>query len=157
MKNTESLNSPTFPLFIDPKTTTWSGSTYIDEGPFFRQLPAIATETIPASLAADPGERRGAPRRALQLGIEVYGYDGDLSLIHAYGTTADVSASGLFAFVDIDLPIGARAVVAVRPRHLSLEPSILRGEVVRCAEKTNGYGLAIHFDLDVERFACEAA
>ena len=156
MKNIKSLNSLTFPMFVDPKTT-WSGGRYIDEGPFFRQLPLVATENAPSSLAADPAERRGAERRPLQLGIEVYGYVADLSLIHAYGTTTDVSASGLYAFVDIDLPIGARAVVAVRPSQAVLEPRILRGKVVRCAEKTNGYGLAIHFDLDVERFAYEAA
>lgn len=156
MNNVKNLNSPTFPMFVDPKTT-WSGGTYIDEGPFFRQLPAVATENAPSSLATEPDERRGAPRRPLQLGIEVYGYDGDLSLIHAYGTTTDVSASGLYAFVDVDLPIGARAVVAVRPSQPVLEPRILRGKVVRCAKATNGYGLAIHFDLDVERFAYEGA
>ncbi len=156
MKNIKSLNSPTFPMYVDPKTT-WSGGTYVDEGPFFRQLPAVATENAPSSLAADPAERRGAARRPLQLGIEVYGYDDELSLIHAYGTTADVSASGLYALVDVDLPIGARAVVAMRPSQPVLEPRILRGKVVRCGENTNGYGLAIHFDLDVERFASEAA
>jgi hypothetical protein len=48
-------------------------------------------------------------------------------------------------------------VVAVRPIHPALEPSILRGKVVRCAKHTDGYGLAIHFDLDVERFAFQAA
>ena len=156
MKNIKGLNSPTFPMFVDPKTT-WSGGTYVDEGPFFRQLPAVGTKNAPSALATDSAERRGAARRPLQLGIEVYGYDGDLSLIHAYGTTADVSVSGLYALVDVDLPIGARTVVAVRPSQPVLEPRILRGKVVRCAEETNGYGLAIHFDLDVERFACEAA
>lgn len=156
MKRTNSLKSPTFPVFAEPKTT-WSGGTYIDEGPFFRQLPAV-TSPSPESIAeADPQERRSAARRQLQLGIEVYGYDGELSLIHAYGTTQNVSASGLFAFVDVDLPIGSRAVVAVSPSHPALEPSILRGKVVRCARQANGYGLAIHFDLDVQRFAAEAA
>ena len=131
------------------------GGTYLDEGPRFRQLDAATAGTPTAAQTA--AERRGAARRDLQLGIEVYGYDGDLSLIHAYGTTQDVSASGMYAFVDIDLPVGARAVVAVRPSHPALEPSILRGKVVRCAEQNNGYGLAIHFDLDVQRFAVEAA
>lgn len=143
-------------MFVDPKTT-WSSGTYIDEGPFFRRLPAVATENAPSSLATNPDERRGAARRSLQVGIEVYGYDGDLSLIHAYGTTADVSASGIYAFVDVNLPIGGRAVVALRPAQPVLEPRILRGKVVRCTEKTNGYGLAIHFDLDVEHFSYEAA
>ncbi len=152
MKQSTNVNSPTVPFLVDPKTT-WSGGGYLDEGPFFRQLPA---QTTPVRSAVT-GERRGAARRDLQLGIEIYGYDGELSLIHAYGTTQDVSASGLYAFVDIDLPVGARAVVAVRPSHPSLEPSILRGKVVRCSEQANGYGLAIHFDLDVERFAVEAA
>jgi hypothetical protein len=152
VKQSTNTNSPAVSFLVDRKTT-WSGGTYLDEGPFFRQLPASAAP-VKASAA---GERRGAARRDLQLGIEVYGYDGDLSLIHAYGTTQDVSASGLYAFVDIDLPVGARAVVAVRPSHASLEPSILRGKVVRCSEQSNGYGLAIHFDLDVERFAAEAA
>ncbi|MFQ5351309.1 MAG: 50S ribosomal protein L5, partial [Thermoanaerobaculia bacterium] len=45
-----------------------------------------------------------APRRPLQVGIEVYGYDDELSLIHAYGTTDNVSATGMFAFVDTGLP-----------------------------------------------------
>lgn len=156
MKHTNNLNSPTFPVFVDPRTT-WSGGTYIDEGPFFRQLPSIAAETSLRTATPESTERRGATRRDLQLGIEIYGYDGDLSLIHAYGTTRDVSTSGLYAFVDVDLPLGSRAVVAVRPTHPALEPSILRGKVVRCAEHTNGYGLAIHFDLDVERFAFLAA
>ena len=81
----------------------------------------------------------------------------ETKLSGAYGATRDVSRSGLYAFVDIDLPVGSRAVVAVRPAHPALEPSILRGKVVRCAEHTNGYGLAIHFDLDVERFGSRAA
>lgn len=155
MKINRLNNPPTFPMFVDPKTT-WSGGTYIDEGPTFRQLPMAVTHPTRA-IDADSQERRGARRRNLQLGIEIYGYDGELSLIHAYGTTQDVSASGLYAFVDVDLPIGARAVVAVRPNHPALEPSILRGKVVRCTEQNNGYGLAIHFDLDVQRFAYEAA
>jgi hypothetical protein len=154
VKQSTNINSPTMPLFIDPKTT-WSGGTYLDEGPCFRQLPR-ANASTPVSATATV-ERRRAARRDLQLGIEIYGYDGELSLIHAYGTTQDVSASGLYAFVDIDLPVGARAVVAVRPSHPALEPSILRGKVVRCCEENNGFGLAIHFDLDVERFAVEAA
>jgi hypothetical protein len=156
VKRTNNHNSPTFPLFVDPRTT-WSGGTYIDEGPFFRQLPSAAAETALPTVTPESTERRSAHRRDLQMGIEVYGYDGELSLIHAYGTTRDVSASGLFAFVDIDLPVGSRAVVAVRPSNPALEPSILRGKVVRCAEHTNGYGLAVHFDLDVERFAFRAA
>jgi hypothetical protein len=119
-------------------------------------LPSIDVKRS-AGTAAGTHERRGAARRNLQLGIEIYGYDGELSLIHAYGTTQDVSASGLYAFVDVDLPVGSRAVVAVRPSHPTLEPSILRGKVVRCNEQANGYGLAIHFDLDVHRFAFEAA
>lgn len=154
MKRTNSLKSPTVSIFADPKTT-WSGRPYIDEGPSFRQLPAIASPS--PETVGSVQERRRATRRQLQLGIEIYGYDGELSLIHAYGTTQNVSASGLFAFVDIDLPVGSRAVVAVRPSHPALEPSILRGKVVRCARQANGYGLAIHFDLDVERFAFEAA
>jgi hypothetical protein len=156
VKRTNSLKTPSFPIFADPKTS-WSGTTYIDEGPFFRQLPATTSPSTETITDADAQERRSATRRQLQLGIEIYGYDGELSLIHAYGTTHDVSASGLFAFVDVDLPIGSRAVVAVRPSHPALEPSILRGKVVRSAQQANGYGLAIHFDLDVQRFAFEAA
>ena len=156
MKRTKILNPSTFPVFVTPRTT-WSGGTYIDERPIFRQLPCIAPSRTDATIGPASNERRGAPRRDLQLGVEIYGYDGELSLIHAYGTTQDVSASGLYAFVDIDLPIGARAVVAVRPSHPALEPSILRGKVVRCFEHTNGFGLAIHFDLDVQRFAFKAA
>ncbi len=155
MNRNKNLNESPFPVFAHPKTT-WSG-TYIDEGPFFRQLPAIAPESAKEIESEASAERRGDERRPLQLGIEVYGYDPDLSLIHAYGTTHDVSASGLYAHVDLDLPVGSRAVVAIRPSHPALEPTILRGEVVRCADKTNGYGMAIHFDLDVERFAFAAA
>ena len=81
----------------------------------------------------------------MQLGVEIYGYDVELSLIHAYGTTDNVSASGLFAHVDMDLPIGSRAVVAIRPSHPALEPSILRGKVVRCAQQTNGFGIGDPF------------
>lgn len=153
MNRTKTLNPPAYPLFVDPKTT-WSGGTCVDEGPLFRQLPAQAVDRTAPAAGAD---RRSAPRRNMQLGIEVYGYDGELTLIHAYGTTQDVSASGLYAFVDIDLPVGSRAVVAVRPNHPSLQPSILRGKVVRSSQERNGYGLAIHFDLDVQRFAFEAA
>ena len=121
-------------------------------------MPVIAPEPATRVESESSTERRSAERRALQLGIEVYGYDPDLALIHAYGTTHDVSASGLYAHLDLDLPVGSRAVVAIRPRHPALEPTILRGEVVRCASKTNGYGLAIHFDIiDVRRFAFEAA
>jgi hypothetical protein len=156
VNRTKTLASPTIPLFVNPETS-WSGGTYVDEGPTFRQLPdPVVNRTLPA-VGADASERRSARRRNMQLGIEIYGYDGELTLIHAYGTTQDVSASGLYAFVDVDLPIGSRAVVAVRPNHPSLEPSILRGKVVRCSEQRNGYGLAIHFDLDVQRFAFEAA
>ena len=155
MTRNRNLNESPFPIFVHPKTT-WSG-TYIDEGPFFRQLPAIAPELATEVESKPSAERRSAERRALQLGIQVYGYDPDLALIHAYGTTHDVSASGLYAHVDLDLPVGSRAVVAIRPRHPALEPTILRGEVVRCADKTNGYGMAIHFDIDVQRFAFEAA
>ena len=153
--NIKDLNTSTFPIFVDPKTT-WSGGTYIDEGPFFRQLPAIVTESV-REIEDDEADRRTAARRDLQLGVEIYEYDVELSLIHAYGTTGNVSASGLYAHVDMDLPIGSRAVVAIRPSHPALEPSILRGKVVRCAQQTNGFGLAIHFDLDVERFAFQAA
>jgi hypothetical protein len=156
VKDTKNLDSPTLPMFVNPRAS-WSGDAYINEGPFFRQLPAATANAMPTTTGTKKRERRGAPRRNLQLGIEVYGYDGDLSLIHAYGTTQDVSASGLFAFVDVDLPVGSRAVVAVRPSHPALEPSILRGKVVRCHEQSNGFGVAIHFDLDVKRFAVEAA
>lgn len=147
---------PTIPLFVDPETT-WSGGTFVDEGPTFRQLPAPVVNHTAPTASAEASERRGAQRRNMQLGVEIYGYDGDLTLIHAYGTTQDVSASGLYAYVDVDLPVGSRAVVAVRPNHPSLRPSILRGKVVRSNEQRNGYGLAIHFDLDVQRFAFEAA
>ena len=154
MKHSKQLES-TYPMFVDAETT-WSGGMH-DNGPFFRQLPAVVAEPAKDIETESPAERRSAERRPLQLGIEVYGYDPDLSLIHAYGTTHDVSASGLYAHVDVDLPVGSRAVVAIRPSHPALEPSILRGEVVRCADETNGCGMAIHFDLDVERFAFEAA
>ena len=153
--NSKDLNTSAFPIFVDPKPT-WSGGTYIDEGPFFRQLPTVVTEPV-REVEHNESERRSAARRDLQLGVEIYGYDVELSLIHAYGTTGNVSASGLFAHVDMDLPVGSRAVVAIRPSHPALEPSILRGRVVRCSPQTNGFGLAIHFDLDVERFAFQAA
>ena len=159
----KNFSESSFPIFADPKHS-WSGGALADEGPFFRQLP------VPRPIQdVEPNvrERRGAVRRDMQLGIEVYGYDGELSLIHAYGTTVEGlmsgrhadfhSASGLFAFVDVDMPIGSRAVVAVRPSHPALEPTILRGKVVRCDPDDNGYGLAIHFDLDVERFAFQVA
>lgn len=155
MKTSKPVNAPEGPLFVDPETN-WTGTTYVDQVPAFRQLPTTGVHST-ASAGAVTHERRGAVRRDLQLGIEIYGYDGELSLIHAYGTTHNVSATGLFAFVDVDLPVGSRAVVAVRPSHPELEPSILRGKVVRCNEQANGYGLAIHFDLDVDQFASEAA
>ncbi len=120
-------------------------------------MPAIAPEPATGVESESSPERRSAERRELQLGIEVYGYDPELALIHAYGTTHDVSASGLYAYIDLDLPVGSRAVVAIRPRHPALEPTILRGKVVRCADTTNGYGMAVHFDIDVQRFAFEAA
>ncbi len=149
----KNLSESTFPIFANPKHS-WSGGAIADEGPFFRQLPVAKPiqESEP-----NVRERRGALRRDMEFGMEVYGYDSKLSLIHAYGTTDNVSASGLFAHVDVDMPIGSRAVVAVRPSHPALEPTILRGKVVRCDPHTDGYGLAIHFDLDVERFAFQVA
>lgn len=140
------------PLKVD---IDWSASTWSDSGPVFRQLPH-ADGSI-SSVDPATGERRSAERRDMELDVEIYGYDGQLSLIHAYGTTKDVSASGLLASVDIDLPVGSRAVVAVQPSGSSLEPSILRGRVVRCHPKAGGYGLAIHFDLDARQFAFRAA
>jgi len=133
----------------------WSGGMSFDRGPVFRQLP----HADGFGSSADPrtGERRSAVRRDMELGVEIYGYDRQLSLIHAYGTTQDVSASGLLANVDVDLPIGSRAVIAVQPSEPSLQQSILRGRVVRCHENSDGYGLAIHFDLDARQFVFDAA
>lgn len=133
----------------------WSGGMFFDRDPVFRQLPHA--EGVGSSVDPRTGERRSAVRRDMELGVEIYGYDGQLSLIHAYGTTQDVSASGLLANVDIDLPVGSRAVIAVQPSQRSLQQSILRGRVVRCDENSDGYGLAIHFDLDARQFLFEAA
>ncbi|MFQ5744465.1 MAG: PilZ domain-containing protein [Acidobacteriota bacterium] len=99
-----------------------------------------------------PRERRRASRRPLRLGVEVYGYDGELSLIHAYGMTDNVSSQGLHAFIDASLPVGARAVVAVRSRHPALQPRILHGKVVRCRNNVDGFGIAIQFDLAIKRW-----
>lgn len=132
-----------------------STSMSIDGEPAFRQLPHA--EGAGGRLDAAASERRGAARFDLQLGVEVYGYDGQLSLIHAYGTTRNVSASGLIADVDVDLPVGSPAVIALRPSRPSLEPRILRGRVVRCNEKPDGHGLAIQFDVDARQFALDPA
>ena len=79
MNHTNNLKSPTFPVFVDPRTT-WTGRTFVDEGPFFRQLPSHAVETSPPATAPESSERRATDRRDLQLGIEIYGYDDGLSL-----------------------------------------------------------------------------
>ena len=98
-------------------------------------------------------ERRKAPRRPLQVGVEVYGYDGDLTLIHAFGMTENVSRLGVLINSDEEIPVGSKAMVAVRPRHPALLPRLLRGKVVRCQGQEDGFGLAICFDSDISRVA----
>ncbi len=98
-------------------------------------------------------ERRRAPRRPLQVGVEVYGYDRDLTLIHAFGMTENVSRLGVLINIDEEIPVGSKAMVAVRPRHPALLPRLLRGKVVRCNDQDDGFGLAICFDSDISRVA----
>ncbi len=98
-------------------------------------------------------ERRRAHRRPLQVGVEVYGYDSDLTLIHAFGITANVSRLGVLINVDEEIPVGSKAMVAVRPRRPALLPRLLRGKVVRCNDQDDGFGLAICFDSDISRVA----
>lgn len=98
-------------------------------------------------------ERRRAPRRPLQVGVEVYGYDSELTLIHAFGTTENVSRLGVLIEIDEEIPVGSKAMVAVRPRHPALLPRLLRGKVVRCSGQDDRFGLAISFDSDISRVA----
>ena len=98
-------------------------------------------------------DRRRAPRRPLQLGVEVYGYDSDLTLVHAFGITENVSRLGVLINTDEEIPVGTKAMVAVRPRHPALLPRLLRGKVVRCNDQADGFDLAICFDSDISRVA----
>lgn len=102
--------------------------------------------------SAAPPERRRYPREPMQLAVEVFGYDGDLSLVHAYGRTDNVSRQGLLASVDLGLPVGARAVVTVRSPENDVSPRILRGQVVRCQTAEGAYGLALRLDHDVHEW-----
>jgi hypothetical protein len=89
----------------------------------------------------------------LEVGVEIYGYDSDLTLIHTYGITANVSRLGVLISTDAEIPVGSKAMVAVRPRHPALLPRLLRGKVVRCNGQDDGFGLAICFDSDISRVA----
>ena len=100
-------------------------------------------------------ERRRTMRKPLRVGVEVYGYDNDLSLVHAYGTTANVSNGGLYAHVDVGLPIGARAVLVFRPIGGAMHPHILRGKVLRCSDQPAGYGIAVNFDFDINSWTVD--
>ena len=132
---------------------TWAGP-----GDDEQRLPDTTSYSSDVT-AADPNpgpsgrERRKAPRRPLQVGVEVYGYDSDLTLIHAFGMTANVSRLGVLINTDEEIPVGSKAMVAVRPRHPALLPRLLRGKVVRCSDQSDGFGLAICFDSDISRVA----
>jgi hypothetical protein len=122
------------------------------------RLSDATTFSAGVSVADSPAEpagrdRRKAPRRPLQVGVEVYGYDSDLTLIHAFGMTTNVSRLGVLISTDEEIPVGSKAMVAVRPRHPALLPRLLRGKVVRCNDQDDGFGLAICFDSDISRVA----
>lgn len=126
--------------------TTWSdGETETALAPF----PAPANHDWQADSNDD---RRRHPRRPLELGVEMYGYDSALSLVHSYGTTVNVSAGGLYAHVDLPLPVGSRTVIAVRSERRTPTPRILRGRVVRCEERDTGAGIAVAFSADDQVF-----
>ena len=112
------------------------------------------TDSIHESTVVTAREHQTPDR---ELGVEVYGYDAGLNMVHAYGVAAGVSSSEMLAHLDADLPIGTRTVVALRSPSARVEPTILRGKVARSEKTARGFGLAIHFDLDVDLFACEAA
>ena len=123
-----------------------------------QRMPETTTLSAGVSAADSPfepsgRERRRAPRRPLQVGVEVYGYDSDLTLVHAFGMTANVSRLGVLINSDEEIPVGSKAMVAVRPRHPALLPRLLRGKVVRCNDQDDGFGLAICFDSDISRLA----
>lgn len=82
----------------------------------------------------------------------MYGYDTALSLIHSYGTTVNVSSGGLYAHVDLPLPVGSRTVIAVRSEHPALTPRILRGRILRCDETEAGAGIAVAFSAEHRAF-----
>jgi hypothetical protein len=119
-----------------------------DATSFSANVGGAATDRLPVGR-----ERRRAPRRPLEVGVEIYGYDSDLTLIHTLGITANVSRLGVFINTDEEIPVGSKAMVAVRPRHPALLPRLLRGKVVRCHDQDGGFGLAICFDSDISRVA----
>lgn len=91
-------------------------------------------------------ERRRSPRSALEIAVEVFGYDAELCLIHALGGTRNVSARGMFAELDARLPIGSRTVIVFRDRSERVQPRIVRGTVVRCSKRSDQFGVAVYFD-----------
>ena len=134
-------------------TDSWAGTTGDKQ-----RTAETTTFSAGVSAADSPSEtsgreRRRAPRRPLQVGVEVYGYDSDLTLIHAFGTTENVSRLGVLINLGEEIPVGSKAMVAVRPRHPALLPRLLRGKVVRCNGQDDGFGLAISFDSDISRVA----
>jgi len=82
----------------------------------------------------------------------MYGYDATMSLVHSYGTTLNVSSGGLYANVDLPLPVGSRTVIAVRSEHPTTTPQILRGRVVRCDENEASAGIAVAFSAEQRAF-----
>lgn len=125
-----------------PRPSTWSDRVPRPLGDAIRRV----RRNTPSG-----AERRRTPRRELEVPLEVYGYDAALSLVHAYGSTINVSAGGLFAQVDVGLPVGARAVVAMRPDSPGLAPRIFRGRVVRSEGQQGNAGIAIQFDTEDRR------
>jgi PilZ domain len=104
----------------------------------------------PATAKADT---RRAPRFALEQVVSIRSLEGRFE--DASGISRDVSACGVFVYVDEALPVGASVeLLMMMPTIHSLSESIfpLRclGAVVRVAPQQGRYGVAVQFEkIDV--------
>ena len=101
-------------------------------------------------------ERRKHPRIeaafALRLAIEV-GVSGSTA---AVGTTVNISRGGVLATVDQLLPLRARCSISFVGTGSRVQPTEMKGTVVRVTRRTSGCVVGIAFDqpldtLEVER------
>jgi hypothetical protein len=94
-------------------------------------------------------EARRAPRFALEQVVAIRNLDGDFD--DASGVSRDVSACGVFVYVDQQFPVGTTVeLLMMMPAKQSLSETIfpLRclGNVVRVVEHDGRYGIGIAFD-----------
>ena len=106
-------------------------------------------------------ERRSFERREIaleiELEVELYGFEDESRPFFASGRTLNLSRSG--ALTRVDLPVAPGSVCKIFFRHADdvVRPHHTAGRVLRAAEVSGGFEIAIEFDEPLIRLRQEDA